>query len=41
MMYVWKELYYYFYIKKHKFQHIFENIFTFKQFLEILSKIIT
>ena len=40
-MYVWKELYYYFYIEKHKFQHIFENIFTFKQFLEILSKIIT
>ena len=41
MMYVWKEIYYYFYIEKHKFQHIFDNIFTLKQFLEILSKTIT
>ena len=41
MMYIWKEIYYYFYIEKHKFQHIFDNIFTLKQFLEILSKTIT
>ena len=30
-----------FFIEKHKFQNIFDNIFTLKQFLEILSKIIT
>ena len=41
MMYVWKEIYYYFYIGKHKFQNIFDNIFTLKQFLAILTKLIT
>ena len=39
-MYVWKEIYCYFYIEKHKFQHIFDNIFTLEQFLAILSKTI-
>ena len=39
-MYVWKEIYCYFYIEKHKFQHIFDNMFTLEQFLAILSKTI-
>ena len=30
-----------FFIEKHKFQNIFDNIFTLKQFLAILSKLIT